>query len=105
VAFAELASLPRAFGVEGDPDMPLPATPILPAELPSRFLVPIPARIQEMKAKAPAIARAWREATRSVFTNTVGGAYEVLELLRGEGPLSYYLLERRKGEKSGVGNA
>jgi predicted GNAT superfamily acetyltransferase len=106
VSFAELSSLPRAFGVEGDdPDMPLPAAPSLPAVLPTRFLVPIPARIQDVKAKSPAIARAWREATRYVFTRTVGRAYEVLELLRGEGPLSYYLLERRKGSGEGGGQA
>jgi predicted GNAT superfamily acetyltransferase len=102
VGFTEMASLPRAFGVEGDPDLPIPSTPSLPPVMPPRFLVPVPARIQDLKAKAPSIARAWREATRYVFTRTVGKAYEVVELLRCEGPISYYLLERRKGAaKSG----
>lgn len=99
LTFSDLAALPRAFGVEGEPDTPRPAPAgPLPAsgDAPS-FLVPVPARIHEVKARDPGAARAWREATREVFTRTVGrGEYEVTELLRGEGLLSYYLLERRR---------
>jgi predicted GNAT superfamily acetyltransferase len=100
VGFAELSSLPRAFGIEGEPDLPIPGAPSLPPVLPPRLLVPIPARIQDVKSRAPAIARSWREATRHVFTRTVGKSYEVIELLRGEGPVSYYLLERRRGART-----
>lgn len=103
LTFAAFSSLPRAFGVEGAPDVLRPAAGAGTAlEDLARFLVPIPARIHELKVRSPASARAWREATREVFTRTVGKGYEVTELLRADGPLSYYLVQRRKAAPAGT---
>ena len=94
LSLVQFAGLPRAFGVEGGLEVPVPA-PAPPPESgdPARFLVPIPSRIQELKQRDPGAARAWREATRAVFTRTVGRGYQVVELIR-EGLLSYYVVER-----------
>jgi predicted GNAT superfamily acetyltransferase len=93
---AQFAALPRAFGIEGDPDTPVPA-PAPPASVPDpeRFLVPIPSRIQDLKAREPGAAAAWREATRSVFTRVLGHGYQVTELIR-DGAMSYYVVEKQK---------
>jgi len=101
---ASVASLPRAFGVEGEPDALRPAPRPAPADAPPdppRFLVPIPSRIEELAVRSPSAARAWREATREVFSRALSGGYEVVELLRDEGPLSYYLLARRPAGSAG----
>ena len=58
--------------------------------------MPIPSRIQDLKARDPGAARAWREATRSVFTRVLGKGYQVTELIR-DGVLSYYVVEKQKG--------
>jgi predicted GNAT superfamily acetyltransferase len=96
LSLVQFAGLPRAFGVEGGLEVPIPApAPPPDAGDPARFLVPIPSRIQDLKLRDPDAARAWREATRAVFTRTVGRGYQVVELIR-EGLLSYYVVERVK---------
>jgi predicted GNAT superfamily acetyltransferase len=96
LTLAQFAALPRAFGVEGEPHAPVPAlAPPTSVPDPARFLVPIPSRIQDLKARDPGAARAWREATRAVFTRVLGKGYQVTELIR-DGVLSYYVVEKQK---------
>jgi predicted GNAT superfamily acetyltransferase len=95
-SLTQFAGLPRAFGVQGDPEFPVPApAPPASAPDPAQFLVPIPARIQELKARDPAGAAAWRDATRAVFTRALENGYQVVELIR-DGALSYYVVEQQK---------
>jgi predicted GNAT superfamily acetyltransferase len=97
LTLAHFSALPRAFGVEGGLEVPLPAPPpAASAGDPPRFLVPIPSRVQDLKARDPEAARAWRAATRAVFSRTIGNGYQVSELIR-DGILSYYVVERQKG--------
>jgi predicted GNAT superfamily acetyltransferase len=104
---ADVAGLPRAFGVDGQPpDLVCPA--VIPGEDtlkdPSRFLVPVPTRIQEVRARDAEVAKAWRVATRRAFSRALERGYEVVDLVRDEGPLSYYLLARRaNGPDGGAG--
>ncbi len=92
----EVASgLPRAFPVEATGGLPAPGPVALPDA--PRFLVPLPRSIQEVKAWDPALARAWRQATRDVLEPALGNGWEVRELLRlPEGPC--YLLTRTEEE-------
>lgn len=101
----DVAALPRAFGVDGEPTGVL--RPVLPGGAavppdPPRYLVPIPTRIQDLRARDPDAARAWRDATREVFSRALESGYEVVELVRVEGPLSYYLVERGEGGQPGT---
>ncbi len=65
------------------------------------LLIPIPARIRDVKAQAPEVAVDWRRATRAALATRVGASHDVAELLRGEGSVSHYLLEPpRPGRRS-----
>ena len=58
-------------------------------------LVEIPADIQAIRSADPALAKAWREGTREIFTNMFEAGYLVTDFvyLRGERyPRSYYVL-------------
>ena len=44
-----------------------------------------------------------RRATREVFTRCLAEGYQVTELIRADGPLSYYLVERQRGARASQG--
>ena len=83
----------RALGPAGRAGAhPRPGPPDLSLDQ-NRILVSIPAEISRLMADDPALALAWREVTRAVFTHYLDAGWEVRELLRGD-PTSDYLLER-----------
>lgn len=87
--------LPVAFPVEmSDDGLPVPG----PVDVPDapRFLVPVPASIQDVKARDPALAGAWRLATREALEGPLARGWEVRELLRGERWSSYLLVLREE---------
>lgn len=87
----------RAFGVVEEGGVPVPASDEPEPEPDGRpLLVPIPARIQEVKERSPEAAARWRRATRAVFRTCLGEGYEARELLRGPGPerANYLLVPR-----------
>lgn len=83
-----------AFEVERDEGVPVPRMAGPEHDPDGRpMLVPIPARIQELKERAPDQAVRWRRATRRVFRSALDRGYEVRELVPGPGPdRSTYLL-------------
>lgn len=95
-SLAEVDGSP-VFGVETEEGLPAPQTPDPEMEpVGGPVLVPIPARIQEVKERSGPMASRWRRATRKAFRACLDRGYEVRELLRGPGPdLSTYVLERR----------
>lgn len=60
-------------------------------DVPGGFRVPIPARIQELKARDPELAAGWRRATRAVLRPALDSGWTVDELVRG-GPVSEYVV-------------
>lgn len=86
-----------AFAVEEEDGVPVPVLPDPAPEFDGGpVLVPIPARIQEVKDRSLEIAGRWRRATRKVFQTYLARGYEVRELLRGRGSdRSIYLLTKR----------
>ncbi|MBW3534994.1 MAG: GNAT family N-acetyltransferase [Gemmatimonadetes bacterium] len=89
--------LPQAFAVETRGDgLPVPGGVAVPDA--PRFLVPVPASIQEVKARDPELAGAWRAATRAAMETPVARGWEVRELLRGR-LWSSYLLVRTEDEE------
>jgi predicted GNAT superfamily acetyltransferase len=99
-----VTGLPWAFAVEEDtPRMPRPfAYDDVDPPSTGRFLVPVPTSIQEMKARDPGLACTWRKATRLAFSNVLSGRHEVVELIRGEGDLSFYLVRGIRGAHDGA---
>lgn len=90
------AGLPHAFGVEVRGDgLPAPGDVDVPDA--PRFLVPVPASIQEVKAADPGLAGAWRAATRAALEGPLREGWEVRELLRGD-VWSSYLVTRIEDE-------
>lgn len=89
----EFEGVPAALGwTPGPSGEPAPGDPDI--ERGEEFVtVSIPARLEDLLEAAPAVARAWREATRTVFQAYLDRGYEVREFLRGE-PASRYLLVR-----------
>ena len=69
-----------------------------PSQLPlsdNPFLVEIPEQIGDLQAHRPELAAAWREATRSAFTEALAAGYKVVEFFRrknGERRTGAYLL-------------
>jgi len=66
-------------------------------ELPDvpELLIEIPLDIQEVKARDPDRARAWRRMTRAAFEHYLGRGYHVADFLRGaQGKRGRYLLRR-----------
>ena len=96
-ALAERAHLPRAFEVREREGLAVPGDSRRGERDVEAFLVPVPSDIQEVKARDPALALAWREATREVFVGALTRGMQVTELLRGAGPVAHYLVERRNG--------
>ncbi|MFQ5536634.1 MAG: hypothetical protein ACE5GJ_04205 [Gemmatimonadota bacterium] len=72
---------------------PRPGAPRTELDAP-RLAVAIPAHIEGIMRDDMDLARAWRRATRSVFTRYLPAGYEVRELVRGP-RVSHYILERR----------
>ncbi len=56
-------------------------------------LVEIPADIQDLKDKAPDLARHWRLQTRQLFETAFAGGYTAIDLLRQAGR-NFYLLQK-----------
>lgn len=72
-------------------DLLLPTKPDLTLVV-DRLLVPIPASIQEVKARSPEAATEWRSATREALSTYIGLGYEVRELYRRDGYSDYLLV-------------
>lgn len=93
------AQAPSAFTVAARGGLPAPGEPAdlppSPAEL-AAVRVPVPARIQAIKAADPELALAWRLAVRAAFQRFLGAGYVAVDLippddrLRGVG---YYVLQ------------
>ena len=62
----------------------------------SQILVAVPTDFQQIKRTDLALARRWREHTRSIFESAFDSGFRVVDLLREE-TLSYYLLENSFG--------
>lgn len=95
-AFSEL---PRAFSVVDDGVAPRPST--VPPDVLERgareqgLRVPIPADIQGLRDRDPALAAAWRRATREVLAPALARGWEVRELVREGGSsatVSHYVM-------------
>ena len=92
----ELDGVARPVDVRVEDGLPRPVLPIPDAPAATdRMLVPLPARIHDLKERDPALAARWREATRSVLSNMLEAGMEVRELVRGDEHVSWYLLESR----------
>lgn len=72
-------------------DVILPTEPDLTI-MADRVLIPIPASIQEVKARSSEAATEWREATREALSTYIGLGYEVRELYRRDGYSDYLLV-------------
>lgn len=88
----DLAGVPMAFAVEEREDLPRPGSLEEVSLRGPGVLVPVPSRIQELKAAAPEVAVAWRSAVRQALVTGLEAGLEVREMIRGEGPVSHYLL-------------
>lgn len=88
----ELAALPLCNETRSGPAGITSAEPDLSLEAP-RIRLAVPAGIQELKARAPALAAEWRQKTRAAFEAFLGRGYEAVEVVR-EGERSCYVLER-----------
>ncbi|MGQ9601115.1 MAG: hypothetical protein ACUVQU_00040 [Candidatus Bipolaricaulia bacterium] len=65
-----------------------------------KLLVEIPTDTPEMRAKAPELARRWREETREVFGHYLSRGYLVSEfIMEAEHRRGFYLLERASPEE------
>jgi predicted GNAT superfamily acetyltransferase len=77
-----------------------PGTTLLTEGLkPEHVLIEIPGDIGPLQQHDPALARAWREATRRAFTSALASGYLVEEFYRPGGsgqPFGVYLLSRGK---------
>lgn len=108
----ELSGLPRAFEVEVRDGLPRPVGDVdgrrgagsgegmresASGGSRGRLLVPIPARIHELKEAEPALAARWREVTRGVLGPMLGRGWEARELVRGDDAVSWYLLDAAGG--------
>jgi chorismate synthase len=87
---AEISPLPLLNPVARDRAIPLSVPPDLTCDA-ARVRLAIPARIQDVKTRAPDSARAWREHTRAAFEAYLDRGYRVLELVRGEHVSDYVL--------------
>jgi predicted GNAT superfamily acetyltransferase len=89
-----LRGVPDAFEVGEDGGLHRPlGTPVWsPGGGP--VMVPVPEDFQEVKARDPGLAVAWREATRAVLGPAFSGGYEVQEFFRGSGVSRYLLVPR-----------
>jgi predicted GNAT superfamily acetyltransferase len=87
--------LPAALEAVGPADVPRPGEPRRPdAAGPVRLAVP--ARIQQLKAADPGLARAWRAAVRAAFEMLFAEGREARELVPADG-VGWYVLERADG--------
>lgn len=88
----EMGAVSRAFEVDEDAVLPIPGE-VGKAKGVGRLLVPVPARLHEMSHDAE-LALGWRAAVRQALEASLAAGWEVRELLRTEGAVSYLLLER-----------
>jgi chorismate synthase len=88
----EIASIPLVNPTTMTPAGPESGEPDLALDAPWVRLT-IPADIQHLKVHAPALAAAWRQATRTAFEAYFARGYVAREFLR-DGACGHYLLER-----------
>jgi predicted GNAT superfamily acetyltransferase len=94
----DVRELRRAFPVTGGlAPRPAPVAPADPDEA-DCVLVPIPADIQAIRTSDPALAVAWRAATRNALLPRLAKGWTVDGLIRTTEPLSYYLLRPPSGD-------
>lgn len=101
----DVAGVPQAFGVvrdepagtgRGRAGLPRPSGDAGPPPTPGAArLVPVPARIQDVKRAEPEAAVAWREAVREAIERGLAEGLEVTELIRGEEDVSHLLMTPR----------
>lgn len=60
----------------------------------SAVTIAVPADVQALKQRAPALARAWRHATRAAFEAYLARGYEVVDFVR-RGAIGDYVLGKR----------
>ncbi len=89
----DLSALPVINRVRMSDGVPHCDDPDLTLDAPRVGLL-IPASIQDVKLHAPELARDWRTCTRAAFEAYLGGGYVVSELVRRDGQVSSYILER-----------
>jgi predicted GNAT superfamily acetyltransferase len=98
-AWEDVLHLPCAFEVIGAGERARPSgagrVSLDPDEA---LLVPVPADIQRLKAHDPALATAWRTATRFAFGDRLSRGWEVRELVRGPDAIYYYVLRPTRAE-------
>ena len=88
----DIERLPAVVEPAGPADAPCPTDARLDAD--DRALkLAIPANVQDMKAREPGLAAAWRGATRTAFEAYFARGYRVEEFVRGE-PVGWYVLRR-----------
>jgi predicted GNAT superfamily acetyltransferase len=57
-------------------------------------LIPVPSSTSSMKQERPDLALAWRYRQRDHFQKLFANGYQVVGLVRADGPVHYYALER-----------
>jgi predicted GNAT superfamily acetyltransferase len=82
---------PAALTAVGPPGAPRPGVRRLGLDH-ARVRVSIPADIGAMMERDPALAAAWRAATREVFTHYLERGYQVVDLDRADGAAPAYVL-------------
>jgi predicted GNAT superfamily acetyltransferase len=92
--FAETADAPSVLFFELDGKLPRPAELVLDREEPV-LLLPVPAHFQEVKRADMNTALCWREKTGQLFQHYFSRGYMVTGLLRPNGEVARYILERQ----------
>lgn len=99
----------RIAGMSGPPDIAEvmrahPLNPLVDEALPrcappaahedaAAVRIAVPADIQSLRDRDPALATEWRHHTRAAFESAFSGGYEARELVRA-GPVGWYVLQR-----------
>jgi len=73
---------------------------VVPPQDESHLLLEVPPRFQELKAREPELALAWRSAARDAFESAFAQGYAAVEFLRSDSGRGAYLLvpQPRRGE-------
>jgi predicted GNAT superfamily acetyltransferase len=58
------------------------------------YLLPVPKAIQGIKQKNIVLAKTWRLTTRSLFIEAFNAGFTIVGMIRGEGLVHYYVLEK-----------
>lgn len=87
----DIASIPLVNGISTDGG---PSPPVIDLDDAS-VRIAIPAGIQTLKRRDPALALEWRSTTREAFEEYLGRGYDVVEAVRvGDNEVNYILAER-----------